>query len=111
MKITIESSTMTILVPANTNLGLIIAELKKIFPNDEWKDYNLQPEFEVTWTYHNSIPSYNAGPYIPHNGTTIGGLSSAPLQYTSPNSFINGNSLANGNLANTQSSITSISSK
>src|SRR4029079_18577742 len=71
MKITIESSTMTILVPPNTNLGLIIAELKKIFPNDEWKQYNLQPEFEVTYSY--GIQSTPHTYTIPYYGSTSSG--------------------------------------
>lgn len=69
MKITIESSTMTILVPANTNLGLIIAELKKIFPNGDWKKYNIQPELEFTYTYGNyttyPMPNYVPTPLTP----------------------------------------------
>ena len=71
MKIQLDTEQKTIKVEENVNLQELMAELKKRFPNGEWKEYQLtMGETIIGWPYpvyphpqYSFYPQYPITPY------------------------------------------------
>lgn len=58
MKIQVDTNTKTIKVEKEVNLFEFMEFIKKIFPDGEWKEYNLFTETIINWSYPIVYRSY-----------------------------------------------------
>jgi hypothetical protein len=63
MKIQIDTTAKTIKLDEFVQMNDLIAELEKLFPNGEWKEYQLI--HDVNWTYPIIIKEYPIYPVNP----------------------------------------------
>ena len=61
MRIEIDTTQKKLKVQENIKLGDLFAELKKMFPNNDWKDWTIEPT--TVWQYYPYTPIYNT-PYV-----------------------------------------------
>ena len=67
MKLKIDTAQKKIEVLENVSFGDLFAELKKMFPNNDWKDWTIEPT--TVWQYYPYAPIYYT-PYVyPYSGT------------------------------------------
>lgn len=71
MKIQINTTDKTIRIDETVTFNDLIKQLDKLFPNEEWKKYKVEP---FSWNYHPyyTYYPYYQGTYTPASLTTYG---------------------------------------
>ena len=68
MRIQLDTNEKTIRVEESVNLDEFMKAVKKLFPNNEWKEYRLETNTIINWTYPIVYEPYRVYPwweYIP----------------------------------------------
>lgn len=79
MKIQLDTTNKTIKVEEKVNLKELLDAVKKLFPNNEWKEYSLETNTVINWSSNPIIIrdyTYPTYPWIntPYYGTTAGNI-------------------------------------
>ncbi len=70
MRIQLDTNQKTIKVEESVNLDEFMKAVKKLFPNNEWKEYRLETNTIINWTYpivyepYKVYPWWETNPYI-----------------------------------------------
>jgi len=71
MRIQIDTVLRTIKIEEKTNLGELIKSLEVMFPNDLWKQFDLEVTVINTWTNPIVIKGYPYNPYVPYTSPDL----------------------------------------
>jgi hypothetical protein len=74
MKIQLDTTNKTIKIEENVKIDKLISTLKKLLPDNEWKQFTLETNTTINnWTYPITIREYPAYPHYPWycNGTDL----------------------------------------